>query len=137
MLDDAWAWGFDVDAWRAHLTPLTWPEVLRQFAIAAGLGPPRPRAKKEARPKPGEVGDELVLKLPPRFGEGTVKAAVWHVLVAAGKDGMAVNDITAHIQQQGLRDLSASKTPEVRLGLPLMLLFVVSPLLCANDTHAR
>ena len=35
-LDEAWAWGFDVDAWRAHLGPATWPEVLRQFAVAAG-----------------------------------------------------------------------------------------------------
>jgi len=27
MLEEAWAWGFDVDAWRAHLNPITWPEV--------------------------------------------------------------------------------------------------------------
>ena len=26
-LEEAWAWGFDVDVWRAHLNPLTWPEV--------------------------------------------------------------------------------------------------------------
>jgi hypothetical protein len=38
-LDEAWAWGFDVDAWRAHLGPATWPEVLRQFAVAAGDDP--------------------------------------------------------------------------------------------------
>ena len=38
-LDEAWAWGFDVDAWRAHLGPATWPEVLRQFAVAAGEDP--------------------------------------------------------------------------------------------------
>lgn len=25
-LEEAWAWGFDVDVWRAHLNPLTWPE---------------------------------------------------------------------------------------------------------------
>ena len=30
--------GFDVDAWRAHLNVLTWPEVARQLCIAAGLG---------------------------------------------------------------------------------------------------
>lgn len=35
-LDEAWAWGFDVGAWRAHLGPATWPEVLRQFAVASG-----------------------------------------------------------------------------------------------------
>ena len=38
-LDAAWAWGFDVDAWRAHLGPATWPEVLRQFAVASGALP--------------------------------------------------------------------------------------------------
>lgn len=26
-LEEAWAWGFDVDTWRAHLNALTWPEV--------------------------------------------------------------------------------------------------------------
>ncbi len=26
-LEEAWAWGFDVDTWRAHLNGLTWPEV--------------------------------------------------------------------------------------------------------------
>ena len=27
VLEEAWAWGFDVSAWRAHLSALTWPEV--------------------------------------------------------------------------------------------------------------
>ena len=26
-LEEAWAWGFDVDVWRAHLNAITWPEV--------------------------------------------------------------------------------------------------------------
>ena len=26
-LEEAWAWGFDVDVWRAHLNVQTWPEV--------------------------------------------------------------------------------------------------------------
>jgi hypothetical protein len=26
-LEEAWAWGFDVDVWRAHLNAQTWPEV--------------------------------------------------------------------------------------------------------------
>jgi hypothetical protein len=36
LLEEAWAWGFDVDVWRAHLNAITWPEVLRECAIAAG-----------------------------------------------------------------------------------------------------
>lgn len=35
-LEEAWHWGFDLEAWRAHLGPFTWPEVLRQWAVAAG-----------------------------------------------------------------------------------------------------
>ena len=50
-LEEAWAWGFDVDAWRAHLNVLSWPEVLRQTAIALGLGPKRPRDRRAPRPK--------------------------------------------------------------------------------------
>lgn len=41
-LREAWSWRFDVDAWRAHLNHMTWPEVLRQFATAAGHGKQRP-----------------------------------------------------------------------------------------------
>ena len=35
----AYAWGFDIRSWQCHLNPLTWPEILRQFALAAGYGP--------------------------------------------------------------------------------------------------
>jgi hypothetical protein len=27
LLEEAWAWGFDTDTWRAHLGAITWPEV--------------------------------------------------------------------------------------------------------------
>ena len=45
-LDEAWAWGLDPDGWRAHLGPPTWPEVLRQLAIASGTPPPPPPARQ-------------------------------------------------------------------------------------------
>lgn len=35
----AFAWGFDIREWGKHVNPLTWPEILRQFALAAGFGP--------------------------------------------------------------------------------------------------
>ena len=35
----AFAWGFDIREWHRHLNPLTWPDFLRQFALAAGFGP--------------------------------------------------------------------------------------------------
>jgi hypothetical protein len=35
----AYAWGFDIREWGKHVNGLTWPEILRQFALAAGFGP--------------------------------------------------------------------------------------------------
>ena len=52
--------GFDVDGWRAHLNALTWPEVARQLATAAGLGRRRPKPKKEERVKMGQEGEDTV-----------------------------------------------------------------------------
>ena len=37
--EQAYAWGFDIRSWQRHLNPLTWPEILRQFALSAGFGP--------------------------------------------------------------------------------------------------
>jgi len=54
MLEEAWAWGFDVSAWRAHLGALTWPEarpgpgphvLLLLRAPGAGHCAPRRRAR--------------------------------------------------------------------------------------------
>lgn len=39
ILQQAYAWGFDIRSWQRHLNPLTWPEILRQFALSAGFGP--------------------------------------------------------------------------------------------------
>lgn len=39
VLCQAYAWGFDICRWRCHLNALTWPEILRQFALSAGFGP--------------------------------------------------------------------------------------------------
>jgi hypothetical protein len=49
-----------VDAWRAHLNVLTWPEVARQLCIAAGLGRRRPKPRKEEKAKMGEEGEDTV-----------------------------------------------------------------------------
>eukprot|EP00803_Ostreobium_quekettii_P007554 evm.model.scf_591.1 EVM.evm.TU.scf_591.1 scf_591:13568-18861(-) len=120
LLEEAWAWGFDVDVWRAHLSAVTWPEILRQFMVAAGVGPRRPKSKRKARLKTGLEGEDvaqdsdgnLKLQMPTRFSSGSVKAAAWTVLVEAGPEGLPVQEIARRIQKQGLRDLSTSKTPE-------------------------
>ena len=88
LLEEAWAWGFDVDAWRAHVGLATWPEVLRQMAIVGRAGSTRPRSLRETKARLGVEGEDVLedtetgevkLKLPVRFGPGSVKAAAWQV----------------------------------------------------------
>lgn len=50
--EQAYAWGFDLLSWQHHLSPLTWPEVLRQFALSAGFGP-----KLKRKMEPGYAHD--------------------------------------------------------------------------------
>eukprot|EP00210_Caulerpa_lentillifera_P004952 g4726.t1 len=124
-LDEALAWGFDVDSWRGHLNPFTWPEILRQLAISAGHGPKRLGENKERLmrasddPEDVQMEDGCVysgLKMPSRLTQGTVKAAAWHVLADVGPEGLTITEIATRIQKQGLRDLRTSKTPEATVA---------------------
>ena len=49
LVTEAQRWGLDISTWRAHLNEITWPEVLRQLALAAGWGPRRCRPARAAR----------------------------------------------------------------------------------------
>lgn len=49
LVTEALTWGFDISTWRAHLNEITWPEVLRQLALAAGWGPRRCRPARATR----------------------------------------------------------------------------------------
>lgn len=123
-LDEALAWGIDMDSWRAHLNHATWPEVLRWAATIGGAAGKRPRARPKS--KEGTEGEDIVaagegaaglkLRLPERFSRNSVKAAVWQVLAEAGAEGMTIPDMVAAIQARGLRDLSTSKTPEASVA---------------------
>jgi hypothetical protein len=133
LVEEALAWGFDIDTWRAHVNALTWPEVARQLAIAAGLGRKRPKTRRRRgrgsgvpHDKDGRmgvegedcfvVGDHMMLRMPERLGANTVKGAAWQVLKDAGADGMRVDAIAELIQARGLRDLRTSKTPETSVS---------------------
>ncbi|KAG1674622.1 hypothetical protein FOA52_001871 [Chlamydomonas sp. UWO 241] len=125
MLEEAWGWGFDIDAWRAHLAHTTWPEVLRQVAIMSGAGPKRTKIQKpNNKPKLGVEGEDIVLgdggamslALPPRLSTGSVKAATWLVLAEAGPAGLPVGEIARRITRLGLRDLKATRTREASLA---------------------
>jgi len=122
LLEEAWAWGFDVDSWRAHLNRVTWTEICRQVCISAGLGKKRPvTKKKKASAGSGKPGEDLIvsadtgkleLQLPSRLSESSVKGACWMVLKDAGYEGLRVEEIAKRIQKMGLRDLRTSRTPE-------------------------
>ncbi len=88
-----------------------------------GLGQKRPKPGRQPRRKPkmGTEGEDIVkdeagrvtLVAPTRFGLGTVKGAAYKVLQDVGPEGLAIPEIARRIQEQGLRDLTTSKTPEV------------------------
>lgn len=42
-------WGYDIRNWQRHLNPLSWPEIMRQFALSAGFGPKLKKRKIEPR----------------------------------------------------------------------------------------
>jgi len=121
LLEEAWAWGFDVDSWRAHLNEITWPEICRQIFVSAGLGRRRPKQKISGKARTGKTGEDIVvssttgkleLKLPSRLSVHSVKGAAWMVLKDAGYEGLRVEEIARRIQKMGHRDLRTSKTPE-------------------------
>ena len=121
LLEEAWAWGFDVDSWRAHLNEMTWPEVCRQICVSAGLGRRRPKQRNAGKARTGKTGEDIVvssttgkleLKLPARLSVHSVKGAAWMVLKDAGYEGLRVEEIARRIQKMGHRDLRTSKTPE-------------------------
>ncbi|KAK3023049.1 hypothetical protein RJ639_044839 [Escallonia herrerae] len=126
IVEGAYMWGFDIRNWQKHLNPLTWPEILRQFALSAGFGP---ELKKERVERAGfndndEVNryDDIVSMLrngsaavnaaaamqekgfpPPRKSRhrltpGTVKFAAYHVLSLEGSKGLTLLELADKIQ---------------------------------------
>ncbi|XP_031131162.1 homeobox-DDT domain protein RLT2-like isoform X2 [Ipomoea triloba] len=54
IVEEAYARGFNTSSWQRHLNPLTWPEILRQFALSAGFGP----VLKKRNIEPASSSDE-------------------------------------------------------------------------------
>ncbi|XP_027159398.1 homeobox-DDT domain protein RLT1 isoform X1 [Coffea eugenioides] len=146
IVEGAYVWGFDIRTWQKHLNPLTWPEILRQFALSAGFGP---QLKKKSTERGGlndsetkgcedivstlrngsaaenavaimqEKGFSLQRKSRHRLTPGTVKFAAYHVLALEGSKGLNVLELADKIQKSGLRDLTTSKTPEASISVAL------------------
>ncbi|XP_030929199.1 homeobox-DDT domain protein RLT2-like isoform X3 [Quercus lobata] len=147
IVEGAYAWGFDIRNWQGHLNPLTWPEILREFALSAGFGPQLKRKNIEQTylrdDNEGNDGEDVISNLRNgaavenavaimqergfsnprrsrhRLTPGTVKFAAFHVLSLEGSKGLNILEVAEKIQKSGLRDLTTSKTPEASIAAAL------------------
>ncbi|XP_076957084.1 homeobox-DDT domain protein RLT1-like [Bidens hawaiensis] len=148
IVEGAYMWGFDIRNWLKHLNPLTWPEILRQFALSAGFGPLLKKDKvkhsgllpendegkscedvitmlrngsaaENAAALMQEKGTHLQKKSRHRMTPGTLKFAAYHVLCLEGSKGLNVLELAEKIQKTGLRDLTTSKTPDASISVAL------------------
>ncbi|EEF44370.1 homeobox-DDT domain protein RLT2 isoform X2 [Ricinus communis] len=147
IVEGAYAWGFDICSWQRHLNPLTWPEILRQFALSAGFGPQLKKRNVEQAyhrdENEGNDGEDVITNLRNgsavenavaimqergfsnprrsrhRLTPGTVKFAAFHVLSLEGSKGLTILEVAEKIQKSGLRDLTTSKTPEASIAAAL------------------
>lgn len=147
IVERAYAWGFDIRSWQRHLNLLTWPEILRQFALSAGFGPKLKKRNIEQThlhdENEGNDGEDIISSLRSgvaaekavaimqergfsnprrsrhRLTPGTVKYAAFHVLSLEGSDGLTILEVADKIQRSGLRDLTTSKTPEASIAAAL------------------
>ncbi|KAK6919642.1 WHIM2 domain [Dillenia turbinata] len=147
IVDGAYAWGFDICSWQCHLSPLTWPEILRQFALSAGFGPKLKKRNIEQSyfrdDNEGNDCEDVISTLRNgvavenavaimqergysnprrsrhRLTPGTVKFAAFHVLSLEGEKGLTILEVADRIQKSGLRDLTTSKTPEASIAAAL------------------
>ncbi|CAG9462075.1 unnamed protein product [Pedinophyceae sp. YPF-701] len=137
---EARAWGLDPAAWEGTTDALTWPEILRQVALASGAGPRRRGAGRGKGPAwtahgvgaaahvgasaVGGAFEDLVddgaggkrLECPRRFRAGSIKHAMWHVLSKVGPEGMRTRQIVREMRNAGLASVTKSKTPEVSVN---------------------
>ncbi|KAL3645440.1 hypothetical protein CASFOL_010620 [Castilleja foliolosa] len=147
IVEGAYNWGFDLLSWQRLLTPLTWPEVLRQFALSAGFGPKLKKQNMKSAHLHDENecngGAEMISNLRSgvaaenavaimqerglsnprrsrhRLTPGTVKYAAFHILSLEGSKGLSILDVADKIQTSRLRDLTTSKTPEASISAAL------------------
>ncbi|KAH9621076.1 hypothetical protein KSS87_004536 [Heliosperma pusillum] len=147
IVEGAYTWGFDIRSWQRNLSPLTWPEILRQFALSAGFGPKLKKMNVEQsysrEEDEGDDGIDMISNLRTgaavenavaimrergysnprrsrhRLTPGTVKFAAFYVLSLEGGDGLNILEVADRIQKSGLRDLTTSKTPEASIAAAL------------------
>ncbi|XP_062206469.1 homeobox-DDT domain protein RLT2-like isoform X2 [Phragmites australis] len=147
IVEGAYAWGFNIRSWQRHLNLLTWPEILRQFALSAGFGPQLKKRNVEdayyRNDNESHNGEDVISTIRNgsaavnaaalmkergythrrrsrhRLTPGTVKFAAFHVLSLEGSKGLTILEVAEKIQKSGLRDLTTSKTPEASIAAAL------------------
>ncbi|KAJ0985990.1 hypothetical protein J5N97_004346 [Dioscorea zingiberensis] len=147
IIEGAYSWGFDIRQWQRHLTCMTWPEILRQFALSAGFGPKLKKRNVDHTyfldENEGNDGKDVITTLRSgaavehavalmqekgfthrrrsrhRLTPGTVKFAAFYVLSLEGSKGLTILEVADKIQKSGLRDLRTSKTPEASIAAAL------------------
>ncbi|XP_044976615.1 homeobox-DDT domain protein RLT2-like isoform X2 [Hordeum vulgare subsp. vulgare] len=146
IVEGAYSWGFNIRNWQRHLNLLTWPEILRQFALSAGFGPQLKKRNAEdvfyRDENEGQDGQNVISTLRNgsaavraaalmkergythrrsrhRLTPGTVKFAAFHVLSLEDSSGLTILEVAEKIQKSGLRDLTTSKTPEASIAAAL------------------
>lgn len=148
LVEAAFALGFDYRDWSRYLNASTWPEILRQFSLAAGFGGPIWKQQHNGRNgddgrqiyckgnagmnnlRSGTAGTSAATLLKGKGGSqarkcgyrltpGTVKFAAFHVLSVEGPRGLPIVEIVSRIEKYGLRDLTTSKTPESSVAAAL------------------
>ncbi|MBA0563173.1 hypothetical protein Golob_008171, partial [Gossypium lobatum] len=144
IVEGAYAWGFDIRSWQRHLNVLTWPEILRQFALSAGFGPQLKKRNIDQAylcdGNEGNDGEDIITNLRNgaaaenaiaimqergfsnprrsrhRLTPGTVKFAAFHILSLEGSKGLTVLEVAEKIQKSGLRDLTTNKAQEASIA---------------------
>ncbi|KAM0864539.1 hypothetical protein ACQ4PT_043854 [Festuca glaucescens] len=146
IVEGAYSWGFNIRNWQRHLNLLTWPEILRQFALSAGFGPQLKKRNAEdvfyRDENEGRDSENVISTLRNgsaavraaalmkergythrrsrhRLTPGTVKFAAFHVLSLEESSGLTILEVAEKIQKSGLRDLTTSKTPEASIAAAL------------------
>ncbi|XP_057860957.1 homeobox-DDT domain protein RLT3 isoform X2 [Cryptomeria japonica] len=102
---------FDFKVRHKFLNPLTWPEILRQVVLEAGFGPKQKELQTENRiinKDESQIG-------PHGLVPGTLKHALFHILLREGTTGLKVSKLTKHIQNSDLNNISSSNGLEAAI----------------------
>ncbi|KAH9315050.1 hypothetical protein KI387_023677, partial [Taxus chinensis] len=104
--------GFDFKVRHKLLNPLTWPEILRQVILEAGFSP---KQNKELKTQNRIVNKDENSIGPHGLVPGTLKHALFHVLMREGTTGLKVSEMAKHVQNSDLNDIPSSNGLEAAI----------------------